>query len=246
MIKNIFTIFQKEVNSFFNSLIAYIVIVVFLAGVGIFFWVFEANVLETGAAEMDTLFFLGPWFYLFLIPAITMRMFSEEYKTGTIEFLLTKPISELQIVLGKFFAAVFLVFFSLLPTVIYYITIYRIGDPVGSIDSGATLGSYLGLFALGMIFAAIGIFASSLTDNQIVSFILAAFFSFFFYSAFDYIAELKVFQSVNEFVLKLGVSEHYRSISRGVVDSRDVLYFVTIISVMLLGSKLALSNRKSA
>lgn len=242
--ESVLTIFRKEVASFFNSLIAYMFMGVFLVGVGLFMWVFEQNVLETGLANLDILFEAGPYFFLFLAPAITMRAFSEEWKTGTIEFLATKPLTDWQIILGKYLAAVFLVLFSLLPTVVYFITIWLLGEPAGNVDAGATIGSYIGLFCLGAIFAAIGIFSSALTDNQIIAFILGLFLCFFFFLAFDFIAGIKVLDQVNTFFLKLGINGHYLSISRGVIDTRDVLYFGSFIAVMLIFTKIALANRK--
>lgn len=241
----ILTIFQKEVASFINSLIAYVVITVFLVGIGLFFWLFEYNILETGYASMDALFDFGPYFFLFLVPAITMRSFSEEVKTGTIEFLITKPLTDWQLILGKYFAAVFLVFFALLPTLIYFVTVYMLGKPVGNLDVGATIGAYIGLFSLGAIFAAIGLFTSAITDNQIVSFILGVFLCFFFFLAFDFMAGVKVLEGVNAFLLKLGIMEHYRSISRGVIDTRDVVYFISFVTAALIGTKMMLNGRRN-
>jgi ABC-2 type transport system permease protein len=241
---SILTIFQKEVSSFFNSLIAYLVFSVFLIGVGLFFWVFEFNVLETGYANLDILFDFGPYLFLFLVPAITMRAFSEEIKTGTIEFLATKPLTDWQIIIGKYLAAVFLVLFSLLPTLLYLITIYQLGEPVGNLDLGATTGAYLGLFCLGAIFAGIGLFTSALSDNQIIAFILGVFLCFFFYLAFDFMAGIKVLNNFNAFLLKLGIVEHYRSISRGVIDTRDVMYFLSFVGISLIATKMALQGKK--
>ncbi|MEZ4828966.1 MAG: gliding motility-associated ABC transporter permease subunit GldF [Bacteroidia bacterium] len=243
--RNIHTIFRKEVASFFNSLIAYMVIAVFLAGTGLFFWVFEYNILETGFATMDSLFYVGPYLFLFLVPAITMRAFSEEFKTGTMEFLVTKPLTDWQIIAGKYLAAVFLVFFSLFPTLVYYFTVYWLGDPVGNIDSGATMGAYIGLFFLGCIFAAIGLFTSALTDNQIVAFVSGVFLCFFFYQAFDLMAGIKALSGINRFFLQLSINEHYQSISRGVIDSRDALYFLSFVAIALIGTKIVTSIKRT-
>lgn len=243
--QGILTIFRKEVAAFFNSLIAYMVISIFLVGVGLFFWVFEYNVLESGYASMDALFEIGPYFFLFLVPAITMRSFSEEVKTGTMEFLITKPLSDWQIIVGKYLAAVFLVFFSLLPTIIYFITIYALGKPAGNIDVGATIGAYIGLFFLGSIFAGIGLFTSSLTDNQIIAFISGVFLCFFFFLAFEFMAGVKVLDGINSFLIKLGIMEHYRSISRGVIDTRDFIYFLSFVAVALIGTKMSLNAKRS-
>lgn len=240
----VIAILQKEVGSFFNSLIGYMVLVVFLAAGGLFFWVFPDNVLETGAAQMDGLFAMAPYLFLFLIPAITMRAFAEEFKTGTIEFLATKPVTDVHIILGKYLAAVVLVAFALVPTLAYYISLYLLANPVGSVDNGAIWGAYMGLFGIGMAFAAIGIFCSTLSDNQIVSFVIGVFVSFFFYIGFDFIADLKLFGSFNAVVLQLGLMEHYQSISRGVLDIRDVLYYLSVILLFLLLSRAQLSAKK--
>lgn len=230
----ILSIYRKEVASFLNSLIAYVVIGVFLIGVGLFFWVFEGNVLETRLASMQLLFEAGPYFFLFLVPAITMRAFAEEIKTGTIEFLATKPISDWQIILGKYLAAIFLVFFSLLPTVIYYFSLSSMGNPPGNLDTGAIIGSYIGLFFLGSIYAAIGLFTSALSENQIIAFILGLFLCFFFYQAFD------LFDGLT----KVGIIAHYESISRGVIDTRDLLYFISFVAIALIGTYLVLRRRR--
>ncbi|MEO0468739.1 MAG: gliding motility-associated ABC transporter permease subunit GldF [Bacteroidota bacterium] len=243
---NIFTIFQKEVNSFLNSLIAYVVIAVFLTGVGLFFWVFPNNLLESGYASLDTLFEAGPYLFLFLVPAITMRAFSEEMKSRTMEFLVTKPITTWQIIVGKYLAAVFLVFFSLLPTLLYFISVWMLGNPVGNLDVGASIGAYIGLFFLGSIFAAIGIFTSSLTDNQIIAFILGLFLCFVFYQGFEFLAGIQALDGINAFLLKLGINDHYQSISRGVIDSRDALYFFSFVSIGLVATRLVLEKKSLA
>ncbi len=240
----IFTLFRKEVASFFNSLIAYVVFAVFLTGTGLFFWVFPNNVLETGFASLDMLFEAAPYMFLFLVPAITMRAFSEEMKSRTMEFLTTKPLTDWQIILGKYLAAVFLVFFALVPTLIYYFSVSSLGDPPGNLDNGATIGAYIGLFFLGCIFAAIGIFTSALTDNQIIAFILGVFLCFFFYLGFEFMAGIQNLDTINAFLLKLGISEHYQSIRRGVLDSRDVLYFFSFVAVALIGTKIVLSGKR--
>lgn len=242
--QNISTIFSKEIASFLNSLIAYIVMAVFLIGVGVFCWLFEFNILENGYASLDTLFEYAPFMFLFLIPAITMRAFSEEIKTGTIELLSTKPLTDWQIILGKYLAAVFLVFLSLLPTIIYAITVYRLGEPVGNMDMGATIGAYIGLFFLGAIFASIGLFTSALTENQIVAFILGVFCCFVFFLAFDFLSGVKSLSAVNAFLIRIGILEHYQSISRGVIDTRDALYFISFVSITLILTWLVFLSRK--
>ena len=181
-----YALFKKEINVFLNSLIGYIVIIVFLVVIGLFLWVvpLQFNILDFGYASIDGLFILAPFVFLFLIPAITMRSFADERKSGTIELLMTKPLTDLQVILAKYFAGVVLVIFSLVPTLIYFISVYRLGLPVGNLDMGGMWGSYIGLLFLGSTFVAIGIFAYSVSDNQIVSFIIAVFFCAFFYIGF--------------------------------------------------------------
>ena len=241
-----FTLFLREINNFFNNLIGYISIAVFLVINSLFLWVFplDTNVLQSGFASIDGLFNMGPFVFLFLIPAITMRFFADEKKSGTIEFLLTKPLTDTQIVLAKYFAALTLVVFSLLPTLIYVVTVYNLGFPVGNMDMGATWGSYLGLLFLGAGFVAIGLFASSLTDNQIVSFIISIFLCGFAYIGFEFIYSLDLFGNLDLFIRNLGIYAHYTSISRGVIDSRDVLYFLSLIVLFLLFTKIKLESRK--
>jgi ABC-2 type transport system permease protein len=239
------TILKKEIRSFLSSLIAYVVMIVFLIAIGLFMWVLpDYNVLDLGYANLDTLFDMAPLVFIFLISAITMRSFSEEKKTGTIEILTTKPISDLQIILGKYFASVVLVLFVLLPTLLYYYTIYQLGAPKGNLDSGAILGSYIGLFFLASAFAAIGIFSSVVSDNQIVSFILSMFLCYCFYNVFDLFADFKLLGSYDSIVASLGINSHYQSISRGVIDSRDVLYFVSLILAFVWATKMVFGSRK--
>jgi ABC-2 type transport system permease protein len=242
--RNVFTIFRKETGVFFNSLIAYVVMSVFLTGNGLFFWIFGDNVLETGAAELSTLFALSPWFFLFLIPAITMRSFAEEIRTGTIDLLFSRPLTRWEILLGKYLSACALVVFSVFPTLIYFATIWYLGNPTGNLDVAASSGAYIGLLFLGFSFASIGIFASTLTTNQILAFILAVFISFITYTGFDFIAELPWLASYNEWIIQFGMIEHFRSISRGVVDSRDLLYFFSLSAIFLLLSDLNLQLKK--
>lgn len=238
-------IFIKELNSFLNSLIAYIVISVFLTGIGLLMWVFpETSILEYGYADMETLFSLGPYVFMFLIPAITMRMFAEEKKAGTMELLLTKPLTDWQIILGKYFSGFALVLFSLLPTLIYYWSVYQLGSPVGNIDTAGVMGSYIGLFLLGGVFTAIGIFASAITANQIVSFIVAVFFCFIIYTGLGSIASINDWGAFSSFIEQLGILYHYDALSKGLVDTRDVIYFLSMIALMLLATKLILSSRK--
>ena len=241
-----FTLFKKELASFFSSLIGYLTIVVFLALTGLMLWVFKSdfNILDYGYAGMDGLFVIGPFLYLFLIPAITMRMFAEEKKNGTMELLLTKPLSEMKIIWAKFLAGFALVFISLLPTLVCYFSVVALGDPVGNIDSGSVAGSYIGLLLLGAAFVSIGLFASSITNNQIVAFILAALMSAFMHLGFEAIYRMGFLGDADLFVRSLGMSYHYDSISRGVVDSRDVIYFVSVIAVFMMATRIVLQSRK--
>ncbi|TNE31441.1 MAG: gliding motility-associated ABC transporter substrate-binding protein GldG [Bacteroidetes bacterium] len=241
------SLFKKEIRSFFNSLMGYLVISVFLILNSLFLWIIPNNgfnLMDSGYASIDGLFMIAPWVFMFLIPAITMRMFADEKKAGTMEFLLTKPLTEIQVLVAKFAAALALVLFSLLPTLLYYYSIYELGDPVGNIDSGATMGSYIGLILIAGAYTAIGLFASSNTDNQIISFIVAAVISFLFYTGFDQVAELDIFGDLDLFIYNLGINEHYLSISRGVVDSRDVLYFAGLIVFFGALARLVVQSRK--
>jgi ABC-2 type transport system permease protein len=241
-----FTLLRKEINSFLSSLIGYAVIVVFLLVNGLFLWVFplEFNILDFGFASIDNLFMLAPWVFLFLIPAITMRSFAEEQKNGTIEILFTKPISDKEIILAKFFAGLILVFFSILPTFLYYYTVNQLGLPPGNVDHGATWGSYLGLMLLGSGFVAIGLFASAISSNQIVAFLIAVFLCGFFYIGFEFIYNLSIFGSAGLFIKQLGIHAHYASISRGVIDTRDILYFFSIVALSLMFTRYWLAHRK--
>ena len=240
------TLINKEIRSFLGSLIGYIVIIVFLTTIGLIMWVFPGatNVLESGYSNIDTLFYIAPWVFMFLIPAITMRLSAEESRTGTIELLLTKPLTDFQIVFAKYIAGFTLVLFSLLPTLVYFYSVYQLGSPVGNIDFGGTVGSYFGLLFLGSVFVAIGVFASAITNNQIISFIVAVFLSFFCYVGFESISSLEIFEGLDDIIVKLGINDHYVSMSRGVIDTRDVIYFLGIIALFLIFTKTVLSSRK--
>ncbi len=240
-----FTIFQKEIRSFLSSLIAYMVLIVFLAGIGAFVWIFpDTNVLDYGYADMDTVFRLSPYLFLFFIPAITMRSFAEEKKSGTIELLFTLPVRDWEIILGKYLAGLALVLLAILPTVLYYYSIYQLGEPVGNIDTAGTIGSYIGLFLLGAVFTSIGIFASSLTENQITAFILAFFLCFIIYQGFGLLASLDDSTGFSYLVVQLGIEHHYATIRKGLIDSRDLVYFFSLIFLMLLLTKTVLGSRK--
>lgn len=240
-----YVLFLKELNSFLSSLIGYITIIVFLIVIGLFLWVLpmDFNVLNFGFAGIDGLFMLAPWVFLFLIPAITMKMFAEERKNGTIELLLTKPLSDLSIILAKFLAGLCLVVLSILPTIIYVISVYQLGAPKGNLDLGGITGSYIGLIFLGGVFVAIGIFSSSITNNQIIAFILSVLLSAFAYIGFDAITSLEIFGNADLIIKSIGINQHYVSISRGVIDSRDVIYYLSAIVFFLLLTKISLESR---
>ncbi len=237
---------KKEINSFLNSLTGYLVIIVFLIINGLFLWVLptQYNIPDFGFANIDNLFMLSPFVFLFLIPAITMRSFADEQKSGTIEMLLTKPLSDMEIIGAKYLAALALVLFALLPTLVYFFSVHSLGLPPGNLDMGGMWGSYLGLLFLGGGFVAIGIFASSLAENQIVAFIIAVFLCGFLFLGFEFIYSLAMFGKIDLFIQSLGINAHYASMSRGVIDSRDVLYFCSLIAIFLLFTKIKLESRK--
>ena len=241
-----FTLFKKEINGFLNSLIGYIVVLVFLLVIGLFLWVLpvESNIFDFGFASIDGLFILAPFVFLFLIPAITMRSFADEKKSGTLELLMTQPLTELQVILAKYFAGVALVLFSLIPTLIYYFTVYTLGFPPGNIDSGGMWGSYIGLFFLGSAFVAIGIFASSVSDNQIISFVIAVFLCAFSYMGFELFYTFILSGKAGLMVQSLGLNAHYSSMSRGVIDTRDLIYFISVTVLFVLLTKISLESRK--
>jgi ABC-2 type transport system permease protein len=241
-----FSIFRKEISGFFSSLTGYIVILVFLLINSLFMWVFpgEWNILESGYAGLDTLFFISPWVFLFLVPAVTMRMIAEERRLGTIELIYSRPITERGVIWGKFLASVVLVFLSLLPGLIYYISVYMLGEVPGNIDKGGTLGAFIGLFFLASVYASAGIFASSLTDNQVVAFILAVLICFFLFAGFDSVAYLPGLKKLDEIVIRLGINEHYKSVSRGVIDISDAAYFVALALIFNEATRLVLLSRK--
>ncbi len=223
------TIFKKEINSFFSSLTAYVVMAVFLTTVGLLLWVFpSSSVLNYGYADLGTFFNLTPYILIFLVPAITMRSFAEEFKNGTIELLLTKPLSDLRLVLGKFLANAAVVVLMLVPTLVYYYSVYELGNPVGNIDSGAVFGSYIGLILLAGVFVAVGIWTSSLTDNQIVAFVLGVFVCFLLYVGIGAVGSLDVWGSAAYLLSWLALDQQYADLGRGLIDSRNVVYLLSI------------------
>jgi len=227
----------------------YVVIIVFILANSFFLWIFPNtsgafNILESGYANLDGLFILAPFIFLFLVPALTMRLFADEKKSGTIELLLTRPLSDLKIIIAKFFAGLTLVLFSLIPSLIYFVSVYLLANPVGNVDTGGIWGSYIGLFFLAGVYVSIGIFSSSLTENQIIAFILAMLMSFFFYIGFESLSTLDIFKSIDYLIVNIGINEHYKSISRGVIDSRDIIYFISTISIFIFLTKIVLESRK--
>jgi len=232
-----FSVLKKELRTFFSNATGYIVIGIFLSLTGLFLWVIpgEYNILDAGYANVDGLFYLAPWLFLFLCPAVTMRMFAEEKQTGTWELLITKPISKTQIVLGKYLAGWLVVALALLPTLLYYLSVAYLAEPVGNVDSGAFWGSFIGLFFLAAVYVAIGTFASSLSNNQIVSFVVAVVLSFFFYYGFEVLLSFFTSGQSIQLLETLGIHAHYKSMSRGVIDSRDLLYFI-VLSVGFLSA----------
>lgn len=241
-----FTIFKKELHSFFSSLVGYISIIVFLVVCGFFLWIVpESNMLEYGFANMDKFFSLAPWVLLFLIPAITMRSFSDEFKSGTIEVISTLPISENQIVGGKLFASWLLVVFSIIPTLIYVFTISSLAIIANNLDSGGIFGSYVGLLFLAGAFTSVGLFCSSITNNQVIAFLSAVFLNFILFTGFETISRLSIFENGLDFIIsQIGMQFHYNSISRGVIDTRDLIYFSSVIVLFFLATKLMLNKRK--
>lgn len=230
------SILRKELRSFFSNATGYIVIGIFLLLTGLFLWIIpgQYNIIDAGYANVDGLFYLAPWLFLFLCPAVTMRFFAEEKQTGTWELLITKPVSGLQIVLGKCVAGWILVSIALIPTLIYYYTVSYLAEPIGNVDSGAFWGSFIGLFFLALIYVSIGTFASSLSKNQIFSFVIALVICFSMYYGFDLLASFFTTGKTIQWLVSLGINDHYKSMSRGVIDSRDVLYFVFVSAVFVM------------
>lgn len=237
------TILRKEITTYLSSMVAYVTIGVFLLVLGLFLWVFpDSSILDYGYAGLDSLFNTVPYLFMFLIPAITMRSLAEERKEGTFELLATRPLTDWQIVTGKYLACLLLVLFALLPTVVYYYSVYNLGAPQGNIDTGAVIGSYIGLFLLGGAFVAIGLFASSITSNQIIAFTIAVFLSFFAFSGLDSLSSLLSMQNLG--LQSFGINQHYQSISRGVLDTRDLAYFLSFIMLFIVLTKTITGGRK--
>lgn len=238
-------IFQREINTFLNSFAAYLVIIVFLVVTGLFAWVFpQTSILTHGYAELDALFTIAPYVFMFLIPAVTMRSFAEEKRSGTMELLHTLPVTNWQLILGKYFASLSLVLLSLVPTSLYYYSVYNLGSPPGNLDSAAVLGAYIGLSMLAAVFCAIGLLASSLTESQIIAFILAVFFCYLLYDGFTSLSRTDLFTDSAYLISQFGIDFHYRAISKGLIDSRNLLYFFSLAVFMLFFTHRILSSRK--
>jgi ABC-2 type transport system permease protein len=239
-------ILYKEFRSFFGSPIGYLVIALFLLLTGLFLWVFEGdyNILNSGFADLTPFFTISPWIMLFLIPAVTMRSFADEKKQGTMELLLTKPMSVLEIVFGKFLGSFILLIIAIIPTLVYVKIIYNLGLPEGNLDFGSTIGSYFGLLFLMGAYTSIGIYTSSLSDNQIVAFLLSVLLCFVFYFGFQGVSSLPIFGNFSSTIASLGMDYHYKSISRGVIDSRDVIYFLSIITIFISLTVLKIKSHK--
>ena len=231
-------IFKKEFSGFFYSLTGYLVISVFLLLSGLFVWVFpQSAVPQTQQASLQPFFVIAPYICLFLVPAITMRSFAEEKRNGTFELLLTRPITEWQLLLGKYLAALAVGVLAVLPTLVYFYSVYQLGQPVGNIDTAAVAGSYIGLVLLIAGFTSIGVLASSLTQSQVVAFLLAAVFCFVLYEGIASVAALPALDALSYGLAQLGIDYHYRQVSRGLLDSRNLLYFLSLSIMMLTLTK---------
>ncbi len=237
------SLFQKEVNAFFGSLLGYLILALFLVALGLIVWVFpETSVLEYGFADLEALFAYTPYVFTFLIPALSMRAIAEERKTGTWELLRTSPLTLVQIILAKYFALFCLVMVALLPTLLYFFSIIQLGDPPGNLDQAGFFGSWIGLVMIGAVFSAVGLFASALTSQQIVAFVLGVFLCFVLYFGFSALADLQVGDWAY-WVEEFSLSYHYISLSRGVVDSKDVFFLLGMIWIFLGGSVLVLRGK---
>lgn len=238
-------IFTKEIRLFFSSVIAYMAMTLFFVVVALNVWVFPGNIFEFGFASLTSYFLFAPWVLIFLVPALCMRLLSEEYHEGTFEILATQPVSDLGIVAGKFLAALALWFLTLLPTLVYLFCILDLDTDTATADTGAMIGSYIGLFLLGGAFVAISLFASSVSRNQVTAFLVGVVLCYFFYNAFFQLSQLEAFTGRLDYIIQsFGMGAHYEALSRGVIDSRDLVYFLSLIVLFLLLTKTALESRK--
>lgn len=234
-------LYKKEIFHFLSSLIGLVVIGVFLILCGLFTWVFGNNVFDNGVADLRAFFDAAPMVFLFLIPAVTMKSFSEEKRLRSLELLLTLPISDLKLVFSKYLAAFTLVVLSMLPTIVYYVSIYFMADPVGNVDGGAYWGSFIGMLFLGAGFTAIGIFASAITNNQIVSFLIAVLLSYVAWIGLDQLA--MAVPSLEAVLFPLSMEQHYMQLAKGVLSSRDIIYFIALIGIFVLSTRLIIQSR---
>lgn len=243
--KTMLSIFKKELISFLGSLTGYVVLILFLGTAGLVLWVLpDSNILDYGYASMEQFFRIIPWLLSFLIPAITMKSFSEEYSRGTIEWLLTKPLTLLQIIGGKFLAAFALVLIALLPTLLYLFSIQWLVLDAVPLDYGAITGAYFGLFLLSATFTAIGLFCSSLTENQIISFLLALCVNLLFYVGFSAFSEIKAFRGGLDYYLAIpGMDTHFEALGRGLIDWRDIVYFLSLSAFFVFLNQYSLERK---
>lgn len=239
------SIFIKEINSFFSSIVGYVALLVFLMACGLFLWIIpQYSMLAYSYASMERFFDIAPWLLLLLVPAVTMRAFADEFRTGTIEWLSTKPVSDVEIIVGKYLATLTLIAFALLPTLVYVYTISNLSFPDVGLDTGAIAGSYIGLFFLAATFAAIGIFCSSLTANQVVGFLISLLACYLLFTGFEQLSKLpKLSEGIDYYLSMMGMEFHYNSISRGIIDSRDVVYFLSIIILFISLTRFSLNSR---
>ncbi|MEJ6686235.1 MAG: ABC transporter permease subunit [Crocinitomicaceae bacterium] len=239
-------LYFRELSSFLSSTIGYVFVLIYLIASGLFHWIlaYNTNLLEGSEADLIPFFNLSPVIFLVLIPAITMKSFAEERRTGTIELLFTRPISDFGILMAKYLAGVTLLLIAILPTVSYYISMFYLGKPIGIIDGGATLTSYIGLLLLGSVFVAIGIFASALTSSQIIAFIVSMFLCWFLFDGLNLLGDFGQLGSLDYLIKYLSLAFHYDSIKKGVLVSEDILFFLSLIFLFLFAAHAALKTLK--
>jgi gliding motility-associated transport system permease protein len=238
------TIAKKELQQFFSSLTGYITIILFLVTNALYLFVLkDSNIFDFGYATLVSFFDFAPWIFIFLIPALAMRSFADEFKSGTFETIKTRPVTKWQIVIGKYVAILLVIIIALIPTLLYVITIHSLSS-TGGIESGAIAGSYVGLFFLAAVFAAISTWCSSFTSNAVIAFLLSAFACIILYFGFTAISKLPVFTGNADYYIEmLGIDFHYQSISRGVIDTRDIVYFLSVIFLFLFATQKNLNNK---
>jgi len=241
------TLYKKEISIFFSTIIGYLIIGLFLLISSLILWhdISEINILDNAYASMDSFFSIAPLIFLLFIPSVSMRVFSEEFNTGTIETLITKPISSFEIVTAKFFAVLSLVIIAISPTITYVISIYFLGETTGNLDLAAVVGSYIGLLLLSSIFSSISVYASSLSSNQIVAFILAIVMSSFFFFGFDILSQLPSLQIVDLILQKIGISYHYNMMSKGLLKVSDLVYFMSVSLLFIKLTEVVIKNKNN-